>query len=130
MNVNDKLLQYLDFKGLSQRQFTQSLSMAEGVLRRGKNIGSGYLARIRRNYPDLNLNWVLFDEGEMIIDANSVNEAGENYGLTPTLDELVDIKIDERFKNIELSLAQLVEREIKREIESMSPKTKNGSSKN
>lgn len=130
MNVNDKLLQYLDFKGLSQRQFTQSLSMAEGVLRRGKNIGSGYLARIRRNYPDLNLNWVLFDEGEMIIDADSVNEAGENYGLTPTLDELVDIKIDERFKNIELSLAQLVEREIKREIESMSPKTKNGSSKN
>lgn len=128
MNVNDKLLQYLDFKGISQRQFTQSLSMAEGVLRRGKNIGSGYLARIKRNYPDLNMDWVVFDEGEMIISPDSVNEVRENYGLTPTLDELVDLKIDEKLKNMESALSKLVEKEIQKEIEEVARKLKNGNS--
>ncbi len=128
MNVNDKLLQYLDVKGISQRQFTQSLSMAEGVLRRGKNIGSGYLARIKRKYPDLNMDWVVFDEGKMIISPDAVNEEMENYGKTPTLDELVDLKIDERLKTMEAALSKLVEKEIQREIEEVAKKLKNGNS--
>jgi len=66
MSVNQKLLQYAEHKGISQRKFTASLGLSEGVLRRGKNIGSGYLIRIREKYPDLNMDWLLFDEGGMI----------------------------------------------------------------
>lgn len=66
MNINDKIINYLDYKGVSQRQFTSLCKLSEGVLRRGKNIGSGYLKVIKTNYPDLNMNWLLFDEGEMI----------------------------------------------------------------
>ncbi|NKI28233.1 hypothetical protein HCG49_16895 [Arenibacter sp. 6A1] len=67
MSINNKIIQYLDFKGISQRQFTSKCKLSEGVLRRGKNIGSGYLKTIKTNYPDFNINWLLFDEGEMII---------------------------------------------------------------
>ncbi len=66
MSINKKLLQYAEHKGISQRKFTASLDLSEGVLRRGKNIGSGYLIRIREKYPDLSMDWLLFDEGGMI----------------------------------------------------------------
>ena len=80
MSTNKKLLEYAEYKGLSQRKFTNSLNLSEGVLRKGKNIGSGYLKRIKEKYPDLNLHWLLFDEGEMILDQRSkVNESAEEY---------------------------------------------------
>jgi hypothetical protein len=80
MTVNEKLLQYAEYKGISQRGFTNSLNLSEGVLRKGKNIGSGYLNQIREKYHDLNMNWLLFDEGEMILDSQlEVNETEANY---------------------------------------------------
>ena len=75
MNINKKIIQFIDSKGISQRQFTLQCNMSEGVLRRGNNIGSGYLKIIKTNYPELNMNWLLFDEGEMLLDGqNLMNE--------------------------------------------------------
>lgn len=80
ISVNQKLLQYAEHKEISQRKFTASLGLSEGVLRKGKNVGSGCLKKIKEKYHDLNMNWLLFDEGNMIIDPNEiVNEAAENY---------------------------------------------------
>jgi hypothetical protein len=79
MTVNEKLLQYAEYKGISQRKFTRSLNLSEGVLRKGKNIGSGYLNQIKEKYHDLNMNWLLFDEGDMILDQNVVNESQARY---------------------------------------------------
>ena len=76
MNINKKIIQYLDFKKVSQREFTLKCKMSEGVLRRGKNIGSGYLLLVKTNYPDLSMKWLLFNEGDMLLpeDNNLTNE--------------------------------------------------------
>tara|TARA_R110001583_G_scaffold108368_1_gene257116 strand:+ start:110 stop:502 length:393 start_codon:yes stop_codon:yes gene_type:complete len=116
MNVNEKILQYIEFKGLSQRKFTMSLGLAEGVLRRGKNIGSGYLKRIKTNYPDLNLDWVLFGEGEMIIDPQMVSEETAVYKKEVTLDELVDKKIQDKLDKVEEMLKEIITNQIDDEI--------------
>lgn len=80
MSVNQKLLQYAEYKRISQRKFTISLGLSEGVLRKGKNLGSGCLKTIKEKYHDLNMNWLLYDEGNMIIDSdNLVNEAAVKY---------------------------------------------------
>ena len=80
-SVNQKLLQYAEYKGISQRKFTQSLGLSEGVLRKGKNLGSGYLKNIKEKYHDLNMNWLLYDEGEMILKfRNMAAEGGSEYG--------------------------------------------------
>ncbi len=80
MTINQKLLQYAEFKRISQRKFTTSLGLSEGVLRKGKNIGSGYLKKVKEKYHDLNMNWLLFDEGNMIIEPDNIlNEAAEKY---------------------------------------------------
>lgn len=93
MTINEKIIKYLDFKGISKRKFTMELKMAEGVLRSGKNIGSGYLKRIKTFCPDLNINWLLYDEGEMLLPAenkeNIVNEPQENYKKTLINNEML-----------------------------------------
>lgn len=81
MNINEKLIAYLDFKGISQRKFTMDLKMAEGVLRSGKNIGSGYLKRIKIYCPDLNINWLLFDEENMIVGDENTSPGTKNEAI-------------------------------------------------
>lgn len=91
MTVNEKLLQYAEYKGISQRKFTKSLGLSEGVLRKGKNIGSGYLNRVKEKYHDLNMSWLLYDEGEMIQDSTQmVNESEEKYEVEKRLTEKLE----------------------------------------
>jgi hypothetical protein len=83
MNINKKIIQYIDSKELSQREFTKKCGLSEGVLRRGNNIGSGYLKTIKTIYPDLNMNWLLFDEGNMLLEEeNVVTVSYEKYHKT------------------------------------------------
>jgi len=75
MTVNEKLLKYADYIGVSQRKFTKNLGLSEGVLRNSKNLGSGYLKKIKNIHHNLNMNWLLYDEGNMLLEnQNMVNE--------------------------------------------------------
>jgi len=81
MSINKKIIQYLDYKGVSQREFTRRADLSEGILRRGRNLGSKYMKRVKTICTDLNFNWLLFDEGNMILDDfNMANEPSSNYG--------------------------------------------------
>ena len=67
MNINKKILQYLEIKGVSQRKFSLMTSTSDGLLRKGGNISSEKLIVIRNKFPDLNMNWLLFNDGEMLL---------------------------------------------------------------
>jgi len=79
MNTKEKILQYIDFKEISQGKFCRKIGVSNGFLASGKHIGSEKLKIIRDNYIDLNMNWLVYDEGEMIIDENMINEHGATY---------------------------------------------------
>ncbi len=74
MNTKEKILQYLEFKDISQGKFCRKIGVSNGFLASGKHIGSEKLKIIRDNYIDLNMNWLIYDEGEMIIKENIFNE--------------------------------------------------------
>ncbi len=74
MNTKEKILQYLDFKEISQGKFCRKIGVSNGFLASGKHIGSEKLKVIRDNYVDLNMNWLIYDEGEMISNENVINE--------------------------------------------------------
>lgn len=80
MTINEKLIKYVEFIGISQRKFTSDCGLAEGALRGSKSIGGDKFIRIKRIHPDLNMNWLLFDEGNMLLTGrNEVNEHPETY---------------------------------------------------
>lgn len=65
--VKTRLLEYLRHKRISQIDFTKSIGVSStyiGAMRR--SISDDKMARIRKNYPDLNTSWLLYGEGKML----------------------------------------------------------------
>ncbi len=67
MTAKEKILEYLDFKGKNANQFYKETGLSVGFLKSGKHIGSNNIKIIINTYPDLSLDWLVMDKGEMII---------------------------------------------------------------
>lgn len=48
------------------RQFSQRTNVSDAFLRTKGSINSDLLPIIKKAFPDLNMNWLIFDKGEMI----------------------------------------------------------------
>lgn len=67
MTVKERLVAYIKFKGLSARQFSISIGVSAGyVAAISQSIQPDKLSRISTQYPDLNTEWLLTGEGEML----------------------------------------------------------------
>lgn len=69
VTTKERLLQYLDYKGISRTQFYADLDIKRGLLDSDKmkaTISDVVLAKILVAYPDLNFEWLLTGNGEML----------------------------------------------------------------
>ena len=67
MNVQERLLRFLDYKGMSKLAFAKSIGRSVSyVTNIVTSIGPSSRLRIAETYPELNMNWLLNGEGEMI----------------------------------------------------------------
>ena len=73
MTTKEKIMQYLDTKRISKRDFYRQTGFSNGFLDSGKHIGSDNLKIIVDNYSDLNLQWLVTGEGEMILSSEKPN---------------------------------------------------------
>jgi len=78
MTTKEKVLQYLDVKGISKGDFYKKTGFSNGFLTAGKHIGSDNLKIIIDNYPDLSLEWLVMDKGDMILRDNNLNNPMSN----------------------------------------------------
>ncbi|MDX4973683.1 S24 family peptidase [Myroides odoratimimus] len=75
MTDKEKILQYLEFKGISKNKFYIKTGLSVGFLDKGNSLGLDKLKIIIDNYPDLNIDWLLHDRGEMIKTEEPKHEA-------------------------------------------------------
>lgn len=66
MTEKEKIKQYLDFKGISKNKFYIETGLSIGFLDSGKSLGADKVKIIINKYSDLNINWLILDEGPMI----------------------------------------------------------------
>lgn len=77
--VKQRLLQFLKSKHISQTEFTRALGVSPtyvGAMRKG--IPAPRLRQICQLYPDLNRDWLLYGEGEMLLDESKLH--GKSVG--------------------------------------------------
>ena len=78
MKSIERLLQYIDYKGLNKRTFVVDNDLSNGYLwkqlSRNADLGEGVLIKILENCPDLSPEWLLTGKGEMIISALEIEE--------------------------------------------------------
>ena len=66
-SVKQRLIKFIKKKGLSQKKFEESVGFSNGYVNNiAKGIGAEKLQRILNVYPDLNQQWLLTGEGEML----------------------------------------------------------------
>lgn len=66
MNTKQRILKYLEFKGISKSEFYLKTDLSNGYLDKIKNIGADKLEKIISVYPDISLKWLISGVGEMI----------------------------------------------------------------
>lgn len=80
----DRLQSYLRTKGVSLNSFDKSIGAANGYIgkqiRNSGSIGSDMIEKIHCIYTDLNLNWLLTGEGEMLRGSHAVTQVNSDTG--------------------------------------------------
>ena len=67
MNVQDRLLRFIDYKGLSKLGFANSIGRSVSyVTNIVHSIGPSSRIRIAEKYPELNMQWLMTGDGEML----------------------------------------------------------------
>lgn len=82
MTDKEKILQYLEYKGISKNKFYVKTGLSVGFLDKGNSLGLDKLKIIIDNYPDLNIDWLLHDRGEMVKSDHKQEQKNEVIPIT------------------------------------------------
>ncbi|MDR2622144.1 MAG: hypothetical protein LBC48_06135 [Dysgonamonadaceae bacterium] len=85
MGTIQRIKEYIDYKGISNKRFEESIGFSNGAfasqLKKSKTIGVDKLENILSAYPDINPMWLLKGEGEMLLDFTKGITGGEDPAL-------------------------------------------------
>ena len=69
-NTIGRIKEYIDFKGITNQKFEKEVGFSNGAfasqLKNNRTIGVDKLENILKTYPEINIEWLLTGEGEML----------------------------------------------------------------
>lgn len=75
MNIKGRFLEFISYKQLSKRKFQESIGVSNSYIQNISNgIGAEVLQRIKASYPELNTDWLMTGEGDMLKPIQNVSE--------------------------------------------------------
>lgn len=93
--VRDRLMAYLDKKRISYSEFGRQLGVSSAYVHSiRQSIPPDKLKQIGELYPDLNIGWLIYGEGDMIVSAD--NGAAVNIGTDPAISKALDEIAEQR----------------------------------
>ena len=99
MGSKEKIRQYLDYKNITIYKFQKITGFSDGILKSGKDFGVDKLKQIRDKCPDLNMNWLIYDEGEMILSNDySVASRSEQSNLSTSIEDVIADKVIQKLQ--------------------------------
>ena len=72
MSVKDRIMQFIDYKGIRINAFEKSIGVSRSYITNTKNISAEVASLILRTYSELSAEWVLTGEGSMLKKENAV----------------------------------------------------------
>lgn len=64
--IKKRILQYLDYKGISKYKFYQKTGLSNGTLSQPNTMNETYIVKVLSCYDDLSSEWLLRGEGDML----------------------------------------------------------------
>lgn len=82
--MKDRIYQLMKYQGMSQKEFAATLCIAEGTLSgifTGRTRPTNNIVNaIHECFPHISINWLMFGEGDMLLDGASSQPSGEASG--------------------------------------------------
>lgn len=103
MNIKERFVEYLKYKGIGQTAFEESAGLSRGAIAKKSGFNADSLEKIIVSCQDLNISWLLTGSGEMLIDKNILQEVKQ----PPVPYEFVQAMINERKQHDEMN-AELI----------------------
>lgn len=66
MTIIERIIQYIDYKSITKYKFHKDLGFSNGFLDKNRSISSDNYAKILDYYPDINPDWLLTGNGQML----------------------------------------------------------------
>lgn len=93
MGLKERLLSFIEFKTLSVQRFEQEVGLSNAsVSKMGDNTRRSTIDRISNKFPDININWLLTGEGEMLNpNSESLNgETAQSNAINSRIRQIID----------------------------------------
>ena len=99
MDIISRLNEFVTSKGITSSQFSDSLelprpSISQILNGRNKKISNELLERIHQVFPTLNINWLLFGEGNMYNSQTDSDLEMQMFALSPSSESLPEPDTD------------------------------------
>jgi transcriptional regulator with XRE-family HTH domain len=68
MTTKERTLRFIAYKGLSVKKFEEMCGLSNGYINSMKSgYGNAKLSQVLRTFPELNRDWLVYGEGEMLV---------------------------------------------------------------
>lgn len=75
MDIKDRFLEFITYKGLSKRKFQESIGVSNSYIQNISNgISAEVLHRIKEIYPELSTDWLITGKGDMLKPIQTVGD--------------------------------------------------------
>lgn len=116
MNVKERINIFIEYKGIPIKKFEEKCGLSNGYISSmRKSFGEEKLNNVLKEFPELNREWLLYGEGEMLKSSVSIENGdgstqiigdGNHVGTPSTLDKALD-EIAAQRKLVEKSQEQI-----------------------
>jgi len=98
MTFGERIKEYIKYKGINVRTFEMKSTLNNGaiyrVIKNGSSLHGASIAAIAKHWQDLDLNWLMTGEGQMIKEGQLVEEPHLPYGKRTSRAEQIKLYQD------------------------------------
>ena len=88
MEIKDRIMQFIELKGITRNKFETSCGLpVRYVSNIGKSIQSDAIKKIILTYPEINLQWLITGEGEILNQNDGIKVWVEKFRTNPNNSE-------------------------------------------
>ncbi len=95
MSAIKRMIQIVDYKGISKRKFYDEIGLSNGYLDKEREVGHKKLELICSRYPDINPVWLLMGKGEMLL--SEAKEEDDEERIEDLKAHIADLRAENEF---------------------------------
>lgn len=96
--LKQRILQFLDIKGITKYKFYQETGIANGILSQKNGLTEENIERFLSTYPEVSSEWFLRGKGEMFVSKDGVSKAEECKQTDNVEEENISRRLDDMEK--------------------------------